>query len=294
MSKLSEIMPKNRQLIINLVRAAGVDVSDWGNFKGGEKNAASNPKYCYEWSYVEPKNVVVLNLWYASMKERDGVIVQELNLRELARRYGQFTKWEKRSLNMDLAIQAAFRDRLPIRVVVCEGDMRDVDQPTAKASRVSKRLLDSVPWAVTAYDWNNGQCTVTRGALPDRFVDQFSIQQESAKQAERLTVLGQAFVRNPEVRRRVLVRAEDKCEWCAQSGFMMADGKVFLETHHVIPLAEGGADTEGNVVALCPNHHREAHHGANRPEMRNMLLDRLSVFDAEPSVAADAPQAECR
>jgi 5-methylcytosine-specific restriction protein A len=287
MSALAEIDPKDRRLIIDLVRAAGVSVSDWGNFKGGERNAARNPKYCYEWSFVEPKKVVVLNLWYASMQERDGVIVQDLNLREIAHRFGRLLNknkavWARRSLNMDRAIQTAVRDRLPIRVVVCEGEMRDIDDPGGKASQVNKRLLDPVSWAVTAYDGNTGKCTVTRGALADRFVDQFSVPQESASQAERRPVSGQAFVRNPEIRKRVLRRAKGKCKWCAQPGFTMADGKVYLETHHVIPLGEGGADIGGNVVALCPNHHREAHHGANSPEMRKSLLDRLVVFDAEP------------
>ncbi|WP_170319512.1 HNH endonuclease signature motif containing protein [Polyangium spumosum] len=60
----------------------------------------------------------------------------------------------------------------------------------------------------------------------------------------------------------------------------MADGRVFLETHHVIPLAAGGPDTIANVVALCPNHHREAHHGAKRQEMSDKLLARLSTFGA--------------
>jgi 5-methylcytosine-specific restriction protein A len=46
MSTLSEILPTTPRRLIDLVKAAGVDVSDWGNFAGGEKNAARNPKYC--------------------------------------------------------------------------------------------------------------------------------------------------------------------------------------------------------------------------------------------------------
>ena len=37
---------------MDLVKLAGVDVSDWANFKG--KHASTNPKYCYEWSFIEP------------------------------------------------------------------------------------------------------------------------------------------------------------------------------------------------------------------------------------------------
>lgn len=38
-------------------------------------------------------------------------------------------------------------------------------------------------------------------------------------------------------------------------------GEPFLETHHVVPLAEGGMDVIENVIALCPNCHRKRHHG---------------------------------
>lgn len=279
-----EIAPKAPQRIIDLVSAAGVDVRDWGNFKGGEAKAASNPKYCYEWSFIEPGKVVVLNLWYSSMQEHDGIVFQQLNMRARAHRYGRAQNeavWERRALTMDLAIQAAYRDRVPVRVVVCEGEMRNAKDPKAKASRVNKRMLDPVPWAVTDYDWNTGQCTVTRGSIPERFVDQFSLPDHLSEQAKRRAVSGEAFVRSPEVRRRVLARAKGKCEWCSQPGFIAADGGIFLETHHVIPLSEGGGDTEANVVALCPNHHREAHHGANSSSMRGLLLERLSVTQCQ-------------
>lgn len=169
MSDLSELKPSRRHRIIVLVSAAGVDVSDWGNYKGGKANAAANPKYCYEWSFVEPNKVVVLNLWYDSMRECDGTIVQDHNFRENAHKYALLPNksvWKKRALNMDRAVQTAAKDNLPIRVVVCDGAMRDRNDPNAKASRVDNRLLDPVTWDVTAYDRNTGQCTVTRGAQP--------------------------------------------------------------------------------------------------------------------------------
>jgi len=50
---------------------------------------------------------------------------------------------------------------------------------------------------------------------------------------------------------------------------------VYLETHHVVPHHEGGGDTVKNVAALCPKHHREAHHGIRKSEMRQTLLSKL-------------------
>jgi 5-methylcytosine-specific restriction enzyme A len=278
MSGLSEIIPKSLPLVMDLVRKAGVDVGDWKNFKGGKRKAASNPKYCYEWSFVEPNKVVVLNRWRASMKEQDGTVLEEFNMREVAHRFGQIpgkTVWEKRALKTDLAIQEAVRYRLPVRIVVLEGLRRGVDQSKAKASKVEARFLDPVPWAVTKYDWDTGQCVLTRGASP-KFVDQFSFPPQPMQAVGRRSVSGHAFVRNPDIRRRVLQRAEGRCEWCEESGFVMADGRVYLETHHVVPLSEDGPDIEGNVVALCPNHHREAHHGARSEEMRTVLLRRYN------------------
>ena len=35
--------------------------------------------------------------------------------------------------------------------------------------------------------------------------------------------------------------------------------KPFLETHHVIWLADGGDDSIENTVALCPNCHKKMH-----------------------------------
>jgi len=166
MSTLSEIMPKKHARVIDLVSAAGVNVDDWENVQGGPHKAAANPKYCYEWAFVQPKKVVVLNLWYEALVERNGKIVRDLNMRESAKEFGQLPYkaiWGLRALRMDKAIQKAINSKLPIRVILCSGQRRGIDQPKTIASKVKKRLLDLVPWTVTAYDWNTGQCTLTRG-----------------------------------------------------------------------------------------------------------------------------------
>lgn len=280
MSELSEITPQDRQLVMELVATAGVDVRDWGNFKGGQRKAACNPKYCYEWSFVEPQKVVVINLWLESMNVQNGVITQSFNYRkkadELVGIPGEGL-WRKRAHKMDRAIQEAVSQQLPLRVIVCEGPRRGEGQPTTEASRVKKRLLDPMPWTVSSYDFKTGDCTLIRGdSNRDKYIDQFLVQNELDPQVERREVSGHVFLRNPEVRRRVLLRAGGRCEWCDQPGFLMVGGRVFLETHHVVPLAEEGADHERNVVALCPNHHREAHHGVNSKQMRAELLLKTS------------------
>lgn len=153
--------------------------------------------------------------------------------------------------------------------------MRDADDPKAKPSRVKYRRLDPLSWEVTSYEWKTGECTLTRGALTGRFVDQFSLPREPEAAVERLMVSGMAYLRDPALRSRALERAKGACEYCANPGFAMADGRVFLETHHEVPLSEGGTDTEDNLAALCANHHGEAHHGARAAEIRSTLLNQL-------------------
>jgi 5-methylcytosine-specific restriction protein A len=278
MSALSELRPTQSQRLIDLVRAAGIDVSDWANFKGGRAKAASNPKYCYEWSYVVPAKLIVLNLWHDQMTERpDGVVLMEWNPKEFASKRRGVER--ARGMRADDAIKTAVKDELPVRVIILGGTRRDINNPEHLASQVSMRLLDPMSWTINSYDSKTGQCTLTRGS--HRFVDQFSIQEPTDSKPERRDVSGQAFVRSASVRAGVLLRANGKCEWCEEPGFSTAGGGIFLETHHVIPLNENGPDIVTNVAALCPNHHREAHHGNNRDEMRRQLMERLRSYRAQ-------------
>lgn len=138
---------------------------------------------------------------------------------------------------------------------------------------VAQNLLDAAAERLLGQRASSGQ---SEAAAAVGYVDQFSISAELAGQPVKRTVQAEAFLRNPEVRKQALRRAAGKCEWCRQPGFPMANGAIFLETHHVVPLAEGGGDNERNVVALCANHHREAHYGAKSSHMRNELLTRSS------------------
>jgi HNH endonuclease len=77
----------------------------------------------------------------------------------------------------------------------------------------------------------------------------------------RTPYFGERFVRDGKIRAAVLVRAKGRCEHCGAAGFKTSSGKSYLETHHIISLAKQGPDTLENVIALCANHHREAHFG---------------------------------
>lgn len=267
-----ELEPQSHPLVMDLVAEAGLDISEWGG------NAA-NPKFCYEWCFVSP-TTVVLNLWHDLLTEADGFIVQNLNYRKHAedleqRGFPSISK--KRAQRMDEAIQTAVRNHLPVRVIINQGTRRDFDDPSKQKSTVKGRLLDQVSWAVTEYDWKTGRCVITRGAQPSPFADQFSFAIDSDNAPRTCIVQGKVFVRSPSVRMSVLNRANGKCEYCNCPGFKTKDGVIFLETHHVVALADGGPDKESNVAALCPNHHRQAHYGEIAPEMQQDLLSTIKA-----------------
>jgi 5-methylcytosine-specific restriction endonuclease McrA len=55
-------------------------------------------------------------------------------------------------------------------------------------------------------------------------------------------------------------RAAGVCQLCDKPApFYNKNGEAYLECHHVVWLAKGGADEVYNAVALCPNCHRKMH-----------------------------------
>ena len=93
---------------------------------------------------------------------------------------------------------------------------------------------------------------------------------------EKIPVSGMAYARDTRVRREVLLRAKGKCELCGKQGFLQPSGERHLEAHHIIALANDGADRINNVIALCPEHHREAHFGKRRDELEQEMIKKLS------------------
>ena len=65
--------------------------------------------------------------------------------------------------------------------------------------------------------------------------------------------------RDPIVAKDTKNRANGKCDLCGNDAPFVTENGPFLESHHVITIAEGGPDVIYNTVALCPNCHRRIH-----------------------------------
>jgi 5-methylcytosine-specific restriction protein A len=257
---LEQLKPSSKSKVMDLVRAAGVDVSVWAQ----SRSAAANPSYCYRWAFIEPGKLAVLNIWFDQMSAFGDEIRVKLRMRNLESAQGNVPR-SARAKEYDRIVQTAYEQHLPVRVIVM-GDRKDKD-PMAHARF---RTLDEERWAVKSYD-SAGEFVLVRGFDPDRYVDQFCISAVGELFPARREVTGKVFDRCGLVRQHVLNIAQGRCQYCNQEGFKTEEGKIYLETHHVIPLCEGGPDVVTNVVALCPNHHREAHFGSERESLRGAL-----------------------
>jgi hypothetical protein len=101
----------------------------------------------------------------------------------------------------------------------------------------------------------------------------------------RILYTGYTYLRDPKVRSAVLLRATGRCEYCGEEGFRKEDGSRYLETHHVIALANDGADKLTNVIALCANDHRKAHFSRDRDSIEKQMLARLNTLNSSETAS---------
>jgi hypothetical protein len=276
-SELDGLKPRRKQIVFDVVESLGFDTSDWIASATNPRKIKANPKYCYDWSFVQPKKVAVFNLWHDAMKMENGEIVYRDNFRQNAafhRANGGKTQWITRGLKLDRdAAQAAY-DNLPIRVLVVDGKRRATQDPHSDSSKVSHRELDAEPWHIRHYDSRTGEFVLVRGTGQSAYVDQFDSDTLSAE-VERKQVSSSVYTRNRDIRQAALVRSKGRCEYCDEPGFQTSSGRIYLETHHVIPLSEGGPDAVDNVIAVCPLDHRKAHYAHDALTIRARMIEIL-------------------
>lgn len=69
------------------------------------------------------------------------------------------------------------------------------------------------------------------------------------------------------------------CEGCNTSAPFISKKGPYLEPHHVHRLADGGPDHPKNVIALCPNCHRQAHYSTDAFEFNRTLVKKLTDIE---------------
>jgi hypothetical protein len=254
MAKLSEIEPKKKERVFDLLKQAGIKVPK-----------KPSQGYCSKWAHIQPGKVVVLNFWHGStIKQHGKKIMIKRNL---------LTTGPKRWRDVQEAVKLAIKDKLPIRIIVLQGKPRE--------GRVDKRSLDSAIWHVTAYNQKTGDCTLTRGAELENAIDDLSVAPEGNRFPDRANVSVQVIKRDNRVREHAIKRAKGKCEYCKVRGFLTTNGGFYVEAHHIIALSDSGRDTIDNVIALCPQHHRQAHYGKDAESLESEFIKILKKLNGK-------------
>lgn len=80
------------------------------------------------------------------------------------------------------------------------------------------------------------------------------------------------FVRNQYLADSLKSYYENRCQICGKD-FYPDYGFAYSETHHVQYLARGGPDISGNIVVICPNHHRIIHATDARFDLQSLTYE---------------------
>lgn len=119
-------------------------------------------------------------------------------------------------------------------------------------------------------------------AVPETALDDLDAPPAGSGAPDRAKRTMHVFQRDPAVRAHVVKRAKGQCEYCGRQGFLLPNGNHYVEAHHIIALAKQGPDTLENVIALCPEHHREAHFGTDAERLEQECLKRLKTILSVP------------
>lgn len=96
----------------------------------------------------------------------------------------------------------------------------------------------------------------------------------SRKKASTRNVTTTTYVRDQNIIEYAKECARGICQLCGEPApFKDKNGSPYLETHHIVWLAAGGADSVDNTIALCPNCHRKMH-VINDPMDVKVLLEK--------------------
>lgn len=136
--------------------------------------------------------------------------------------------------------------------------------------------------------------TVDASLAPEDLEENLNVLRTAALGASRETVPAASTLqayrhRSDIVTRHVLAWNRGRCKMCERPAPLITPpGAPYLEAHHTQWLADDGPDDLFRVGAVCPNCHREAHHGPNPENFRSKLETRIARNEAANPASSDS------
>ncbi|MGL6211183.1 MAG: hypothetical protein ACRC14_15285, partial [Paracoccaceae bacterium] len=236
MKEIEGLRPTEKPTVMQLVKEAGIDVSDWANLQGGAARASTNPKYCYEWCF-ESEGISVLNLWFENLSQDEHGIFQVLN--PLEHSENQAGPRKRRAQNFYRVAEAVFRYGGELRAII-------LDRATAGEGSASSRMLDGSIWSVVDCEVN-GKLALRRGShAPEAHFESSDPEALSFPEGEQRSAFMKHRKREGKLRQAKLDDFKHNhgrvfCE-VPNCGFDFgkvygAAGEGFAEVHHLEPLS---------------------------------------------------------
>jgi len=285
---LEQLKPTKHTNVIEVVKAAGIDVAEWEFKKNGERiaNPSVNQSKIYRWSFGGDEEPSLLFIWHDSLTEDEqGHITYRNNLTKyidhLANIASGVEKGNSNTARLRLerarlfreAVRQLYNSQKGCRVALLIPHSTESKEEDDTKS-VKYRELDSEFWYVHHYDVFTGDIELIRGVQPRPHVEVVTFDDIYDPPKKKFSS-GYSFHRSIEVKVKVLQRSGGRCEYCGQYGFKTPNDAYYLEVHHVVPLRYEGPDELWNTVALCADHHKQAHFGMSRTDILRGLLEFL-------------------
>ncbi|WP_145535638.1 HNH endonuclease signature motif containing protein [Yersinia thracica] len=223
--------------IYDLLKEAGMELNNWVH--------ANDPSKSTFWAWIEG-DIAVMSIW------EDNISAPALPSESYYTRYiarGQGHKGDA----VDNIYKAIIKHNLPVHVIIKTRDKK-------------RRILDPITWSAT-YNDSTGEITLIRGCTVT-YIDQ-----KGPITSASITSESPAAARSRKLRQLAMARSRGKCEFCDEPGFRTVAGAIFAEVHHIVPISEDGPDDLSNLIVLCPNDHRRAHHGENAVAMKLAFIE---------------------
>jgi 5-methylcytosine-specific restriction protein A len=178
-AQLLSLKPTRANKIMSLVAEAGIDVAPWATRLDGVavKNASANPRYCYEWAFGGDGQPMAICVWHRELQADEGGIFYSESLREHALSLDRIAIEQgsprdvksrardqaRRARSFDQLLQQAYRNRLPVRVILLDGAKKDIKDLGWERSEVDVPELDAERWYMQSYSDETGKLRLVRG-----------------------------------------------------------------------------------------------------------------------------------